>query len=380
VFKIFISVLLLTISPCVFANDAPWGGGPGRFAVGFGDAGTATSTTINTNFVKDTSGQFIGVHFSSPVSQTSGSLTWYVYCTAQTGTTDLTAAKIYPGPTGTEDDDRPAVGASELATSGTVDASGCGTAQWLTYSFTGVTLTQGNHYWLGVYNTEADPVNNTVSIMTRGLDDGFLTNATFTTWGVMTTSDGFATDSVNSATQLSPTVLKFNNGSVFGMPYVAAGAAHANNTNMRGMRVYFTEDVKVGCVDMQATDTSFNFNTFEIYDGANSIKSITWDRYSEANSGELCFSSVTLTGGVDYDFVVTFSAADNAGTTHTMGNNPPADVQVIGQNWTYVDGATAGSLTEATTTAWFGTIILDDNPAISSSSGTNANQSVAVGY
>lgn len=372
---IIILILILGFSQSAHASALPWGYMQGSFGVGIQDTGTADSLTLNENFVNTSSGDFVGVKFMSPVNQSSANLTFYVYCTGQTGTTNETAAILLAGPSSPMDDDRPTTGAAS-STSATVDASGCGSSMWLQYDFTNVTLEASKVYYLGVINTEADPVTNSFSVQYRGTLDGpALGGGNYTGfWGSGNTANGFTTDAANANIPFSG-VVKFNDGSMLGNPFVSA-LAHANNTNYRGYRVNMSEDWKASCatfVGISSVTLSYN-----IYQGSTLIYTATPDLDTRLNIGGTCFPTINFTGGLDYDFLFRPSAGSTLGNSNTMGNSPPADIQMMNPNFTYVDGATPGSLTETTTSVIVGSIVLDDNPAIVTPPGGGSNSGTFI--
>jgi hypothetical protein len=77
------------------------------------------------------------------------------------------------------------------------------------------------------------------------------------------------------------------------------------------------------------------------------------------------FAPLLLSKGVAYDILHKAGANDTFGTTFTMGNSPPAEVQLTRSVMTYVDGSALGSLTEASTTIYFMNLEIGSNPAIS---------------
>ena len=359
--SLFLAVLLLGPTTAF----AQWGNLPFLFRVGVTDTGSATSFTLDSNFVCCVTNSGDGyVIFFPGRAQTSGTFKIYAQCTSSTGTPDLSSAAIYATATGANDPDRADAGSSALYTSSNTDASACGTSKWLTYSFTGVTFTPGAFYVGVVKNDEAVPTSDYFAIQTRGALDGsdLVLPATLRS---ATTTDGFTTDpTIVSA--MAPVVLKYDDGSVLGNPFVATSTP-ASNTNFRGMRVNFSEDVSV--LGFWYNISSTAINAVKIYQGSTEVASVTTDPFAEQRASAVYFPPTTLTGGLDYDFVVEFATASTAGIVYTMGTSPPADVAAINPNWSYVNGATAGSFTETTDAIFFGAIMLADNPAITGGSG-----------
>lgn len=355
--------IILLIPTSVFGfGSTRFGRMPFLIGIGVLDVGTATSFTIDSAFVFGTSGDSWGATFPGK-SQSSASLTVYVYCTAVTGTPNSSTAYIYASASGANDTDRPDAGSSPIATSGVVDASGCGTAGWLTYTFSSVSLSDSNYYWFVLTNTTGTPASNNFSVQSRGSIDS--TNFSVNSLRSTTNADGWTTDGTLIAGS-APIVIKFSDGSIIGMPYVST-TAHANNTNFRGARVNFDESVNIGGF-LHNVITS-TMNSFKIYQGSTEVYSFTTDPYSEAEANIVLFPSTTLTKGVDYDFVLGFASGSTAGPAYCMGNSAPADVLAVNTNFTYVEGATAGSFTESADCVWFGELMINNNPEISTGGG-----------
>lgn len=368
--KILASALMLFFASYqpVLAIDGPWGMAYGSFLLGVQDLGSAASTVLDVAFVHDSAGDLAGIKFSSPVNQTAGDMTLYVYCTADTGSPTNSEAIILAGPDGADDDDQPDAGAAALATSANVDATGCDTPEWLTYTFTdSVTLVAGNTYFLGVINTTATPASNNFSVQHRGALDGFIGNTTNLQWmSALVTADGFTTDPTVS---LGPAmVVKFDNGDLWGNPFVTA-TAHASNSNWRGTRFVVNEDIVISCASWGVITSVVA--DYRIYQGSTQILSITADRHSENNTSAACFPPITLTGGLPYDFVMNTTGASTAGQIYGMGTTPPADVLSIAPNMVTVDGATPGSFSEVANTVMLDFMMLDDNPAQAAGGGNS---------
>lgn len=356
---------LLLATNSVQAITAPWGRAQGSFMVGVQDDGSVTGITLDTAFVNGTSGDFMGFRFNAPVTQTNAAMTVYVYCnTTGAGTPDSATALFYASASGVMDDDRPTTGAAS-STSAVVDMTGCLTsARWQTFEFTDVTTVAGLAYFGGITNTHATPASNNFSIVYRGSLDSFLgSGSNVRLWAAANTTDGFATDPANTNIPTS-VVIKFADGTIIGNPFVAT-AAITSNTNYRGMRISLSEDVTTSCMGGIVLTTLLD-SSYEIYQGSTQIVTVSPDKFTVNNSGFVCFPTITLTGGLDYDLVYKPNSATGIDTQYTMGNGPyPADLASVLPNISYVNGATPGSFTETATTTVTRYLLLDDNPAIS---------------
>lgn len=341
----------------------------------WGNYGTSTVATlaINAAFVYETSGTAFIIKFNAPASQTNASLTFYVYCTAVTGVPDLTAMDVFASAGAGEDPQRPDAGAAAIATSSTTDASGCGTAKWLTYTVASVSLTAGNYYFLAVKNTEADPVNNNFTVTTRGIGRAQNANGSGFLFLSGTTTNGITTDPTitGGGNALQPHgVIKLGGGAIIGYPFVAS-AASTSNTNYRGTRFNFDEDVVVSGVISDSSVTTTIATTVEVYNGVTQLATVTQDVAAKGvGLGAYFTTPITFPGGVDIDVVFKPATASTTGTYFTIGTSPPADVTTsAGTAASYVNGATPGSFTETDSQIIPITLIIDTNPAIAGGSG-----------
>jgi hypothetical protein len=359
-------------------------GSMGSMMVGITDTGTVTQTAVSTAFNFGVAGStMVGVHFIAERDQTLGSLTMYVYCTAVTGTPSNSIAVLYDTAAQFANDvNRP--NSTATATSTNTDMSGCASQQWVTYSFTNVTLISGQSYFIGITNTTATPASNNFSITTRGAIDSALGCASTAPlcerrFETFTTTDGFTTDPTVTSVGYASFILKYNDGTLVGNPFVVAAQTPANNANMRGFRVTFDEDVNVIGLGLTGLNGDADAKAYAIYNGAVQVASSSLDRYAYSLSSATMFSSaVTLSGGVTYDFVME-GIGGNIATTggiYAIGNNPPADVVAVNDKFTYVTGASAGSLTSTTTAIWAGWVLLDTNPAITGGGGGGGSPAV----
>ena len=346
-------------------------------------AGAATdSANIDTAFVFETSGDAFFVRFNSPVSQSSGTLTIYLYI--PTGAANVTGTPTYQmhvrnAYSGSGDADRPATGGSSISSSpSTLTLGDADEGTWVSMSCT-VSLTLGHGYYVLVTNTHCTPASNYAVFRYRGAFEGFSAHASIHMNGGFTT-DGFATDpTVLTAAGAMPTVvLKFDDGSLIGNPYVVSDGSHANNSNDRGNRFTTTEDVVVSGMSRPPATSAFQAATIYTAGGA-SVVSAAGDAHAEAGSnGMYRFAPTTLTGGTAYDCVIDFASNSASGTIYSMGQaegSVPADVKSC-RPWSiaYVDGATPGSYTVDTSKLLLNVCVLvDDAPAIAGGSGGNAN-------
>lgn len=345
-----------------------------RFGVGE-DVGSQTATpNLSSAFVFETSGAVWMARFVAPVGQSSATLTLYVYVVSVTGTPDfqMEVRKAYQG---SGDIDRPETAGSNLASSpSTLSLSSADNGTWKSLSCT-VSLTQGNGYFLVVKNTHGTPASNHATIAYRGALDAMMAMPSSLSYGIATghSADGFATDpTLNVGSGNGSAVLKFSDGNLLGFPYVAAGSAHANNTNSRGNRVQFAGDVVVsGLAWFGALNTAMSGMGIYETDGTEIVLA-AGDIATENRGGVYRFAPVTLTGGVSYDLVCKFASNSTAGTLYTMGQaegSLPADVLAcrpasIG----YVDG-TVGSMTLDTSQIMALALIIDSIPAAAGGGG-----------
>lgn len=359
-----ILLLILLLLP-ITSYGASFRSAPALFSAGIRDQGTLTSFTIDTALnVAGKSGKTTGIVFNPDRTQTSGNLNWYVYCTASTGSPTNSEAYIYMSATtttGGNDAQRPATTTGLLYTSSNTDMTGCGTGLWKKYSFTGASLTPGQSYFMMIKNTTATPASNSFAVLVRGAWDSYA----FDRGGLYSysTSDGFTTDPSANSSIIAPMIIEYDNGDVVGNPFTAS-VAHAANTNSRGVRVSFSEDVYLnGIYPFQSASTVLE--DISIYDGSTQIASTTADIWNRNTGVLFMFEPVLLTGGVEYDIVTRLSSNSTTFARYTMGNSPiPSAVESVWTNFKYVDG-TAGSLTLYATSTGAMTLLISDNPAIS---------------
>jgi hypothetical protein len=156
-----------------------------------------------------------------------------------------------------------------------------------------------------------------------------------------------------------------------GMPYVAT-SAHANNSNDRGIRVQFSEDVVVSGIFVMSTSSGLSAATIYTTGGSTVVTS-AGDAGIEQRSMCYRFAPTTLTGGTAYDVVAELAANSTMGTYYTMGEleaDVPADVLACRiASMASVDGATPGSYTVDTSQITLMGLLIDDHPAIAGGGG-----------
>lgn len=380
--KILSLIICLSLLAPTMITASTYSGMPGYMVTGITDVGSVAGLALDSAYAARVSGDSAGLQFTSKRAQTAGDLTLYASCTAATGS-PLTSEAILYTTSGAADPQRPNL-LTGMATSTSVDVSGCGTQSWLTYTWTdSATLALSENYFIVITNTTASPNLNHFTIQTRGALDAptVLQNGNVKDFQSYQNTDGISTDPTLG--NIAPMVLKYDDGTVYGMPFVTAGAAHASNANERGCRASFLEDTTLlGFYANVSGDT--DLDSIDIYTGSTLVQSTTADVYNKTNNGIVMLNpAIVLDAGVIYDFIGTFSNNAVVGRTFTMGNSPPADVQAVNTQFTYVDGAAVGSLTEVTTTVFECLLFLDTMadaaaPAASSAGAVIINGSVVV--
>ena len=351
------------------------------------DSGTAAdSPAIDSAFVFETSGDCFCARLVAPVSQSAATITLYVYAVTTTGTPDF-QLEVRNGYSGSGDVDRPETGGADLASSpSTLSLSNADDGTWVSLTAT-VSLTVGLTYWLIVKNTHATPASNHTLFRYNGTIDAWGgTSVAGNTGGRSGLVAGYNTNASNfggaDATLsggVGSVVVKFNDGTLLGQPYVGTDSAHASNTNSRGNRFTMSHNMVIS--GMKGTITSaLSGGAVYAASGGATLASSAGDGGVEAGTvgGLYRFAPATAASGTAYDYVSTFASASTVGTILTMGEieaNVPADVLACRPfSAAYVDGATPGSFTADTSKILlsFGPLV-DDFPAASGGSGGNAN-------
>ena len=336
---------------------------------------TATAYDLDSVFTYESGGDAVYARFTSPVTQTLGDLT--VYAFVPTGgvlgtPTDIRCA-IYNGPGAVDDDDRPEFGGSPLATSGAVNCSSAA-GSWVAFTLSSVSLTQGECYYLVFDNRSASPAVNYCSIQYKPRWGGAPYSAGY--GGYMTghfssgyTANGFTSDPTISNTY-APFVVKFDDDSLIGDPYVDSTSVEGSGLDDRGNRYQFDESVIIS--GFGYTPTSPYYDTVGIYDTAGSLQvSSEYNKYSGNNGGCKCTPTI-LAKATAYDCVFIVGASLTGGIVYNMGEaSPPADVVacrpagLLG----YVKGSTPGSYSFDNTKMLAMSLVFDDFPAIAGGSG-----------
>ncbi|MDH5244847.1 MAG: hypothetical protein OEW98_00235 [Betaproteobacteria bacterium] len=335
--------------------------------VGSQDGGSVTSSpNIDSAFTFESSGDVYAIKFVSPVAQTSETLTVYAFVTAVTGTPSF-SLEVRKGYQGTGDSDRPETGGANLA-SGASTVSSPSATTWVTFTCT-VTLTLGDVFWILIKNTHATPASNHATFCTRGSLDSttqmLFVNAYIFQAGY--SLDGFTTDPTMNNNAMAPVVLKFGDGSLMGCPWVGS-TNHASNANNRGVRVQFSEDVVVSGLLTNIVNAAYSTG-LAIYQNGSTVLTEGGDYAIIANNNpQFRFAPTTLSGGVAYDVVLTFSNNATQGVFYHMGQaegSVPADVKACLPSYLIgsVDSATS-SFTPDTSQTMFVALLVDDNPAI----------------
>lgn len=341
--------------------------------LGFGGAPAATTSQLDSAFTYETDGDVAVIRFIAPVAQSNGTLDVYVPLNAAvTGNPSDVRCAIYASAGAAEDPDRPDAGGSALATSGAVNLTGFAANTWATFALTGVSLTQGATYYLLIDNRTATPASNYPVFRLTGV----LNLATWQTtagrfWMVVGTSANGITTDPTYVSNPCVAVIAFGDGTtIMGFPAVLA-SAHASNTNDRGCRVQFSEDVVISGVLLNSTLTSCNGLKIYAATGGSALVSVTPD-VAQLQNPAFRFDPLTLTGGVSYDIVFAFSGNSTSVTKYTTGAGTiPDDVAACFPAWYLgaVDGTTPGSYALDATAFVPMALLLDNNPAIAGGSG-----------
>ena len=349
-----------------------YGNVPGFARFGGWDTGTFTAFNLNEVWNPTTDGDAVGIRMMSPVSQTSGAVTVYMWCDS-IGTTEWeSTAYIYP--LHASIDERP----DTTSPAGTSSESSGDTSDentWISYAFTNVTLTAGATYFVVATNSHATPSTDSIDIASRGYCDNFSAQG-HKIWKSITTDNGFSTNPA-TASVLGPVVMKFDDGTIVGNPYIKAGTeATLLNGHVRGNRWTFTEDVKISGFSGSGGATALTH--FVIYQGASQLLSVALDANASLNNdSSVLFEPYTLTGGTAYDIGLLATGGTGAGLMFGMGEteaNTPADVKACRPSCLGGSSEGApGSMVVDTSEFYVCELFLDDNPAIAGGGGGNSN-------
>jgi hypothetical protein len=312
--------------------------------LGNGGSLSTTNTDLNAAFVFNTSGTAIGIRFTSPVTQTNGSLKIGLYMGAKTGTPTDIQLDIYPGPSGADDPQRPGT-SGVLGTVTGVDLSGIAAPSWVYFTVASVSLTQGATYWAVFSNNTGTQASNFPSFRNRAING--LDGSRISMWQ---TTTGFTTDPTRQGSALTecPCMFKFADGTLMGQPYVLT-TANASNTADRGVGFKFSQPIKIAGI--QAVTPPSGATHLIVYDGATAIADLTLDLSQRNNAATqiLLFKDgpITFHPGKRYDVMWTGIGASTT-TFARVNTGVGADTDTLDltfQNQWHVTGTVPGSYT-----------------------------------
>jgi len=342
-----------------------WSRVPGVWNVAISNVGTLTTFDLDSAFVHGTSGDAWLCRFISPVSQTDAALNLYVWVNAVTGSPTDVRLGVYRGAQAGQDPQRPetAGGSSPLAESAATDLSAMA-GHWATFTIASVSLTRGFTYFLILDNRTTTPASHFPAIAVRGK------------WNGASGAEGCGFEMVGSSTNgittdptllvyPGPAVIAFGDGTLLGNPYVG-DVTHASNANDRGIRYRFAEDVLVSGFALNGVSAAAATAELNATVGGANVATQALD-LSAANGVAMAsrWTPTTLTAGISYDAVMTFSGNTSSGGIINMGEAaPPTDVQACRPQGAlgYVDGATPGSYTFDPLSLMLGVLVVDDVP------------------
>jgi hypothetical protein len=162
------------------------------------------------------------------------------------------------------------------------------------------------------------------------------------------TANGFTSDPTVPVGQ-TPMVLKFDDGSLMGNPYVADGSV-VSGVNYRGNRVIPIADMTVSGIRFSGTAGALfgPSSDIGIYQNGVSVTNANIDRAVATENLAHRFDPILLAAGVAYDVVLRPDVGNSTGLVYNMGGGTiPADVKDCKfEGTTLVSGAAVGSLTE----------------------------------
>lgn len=317
-----------------------------------GDDGVLTGFLINSAFVFETSGDTAGMMFSSPIAQTSGTIDFYAYVTADSGTDSDFNVQIRNGAHVSGDTDRPESGGSALGSQGSdINLNGTADSWQKIGALTGVTLIMGESYFALVENKSASPATDNATIATRPALDGRPYLAPSTTINrALQNADGWTSDGTQQSQSMAPMVIVFDDGTVMGYNVVEDGTS-VTGTNYRGMRINPVADMVVSGIKFN--DASGNYfggsSDIGIYQAGSEFGSSAGaiPRIVAIENMPYRFAPVTLSAGTDYDIIFRPNASRTTATYSIGQGTIPADVKSCNFfQTTMVSGATPGTLTE----------------------------------
>lgn len=332
-----------------------------------GVAGTG-GIDLTAAYVHQTSGSAAVFGFFAAEAQSSAALTVSLWVSAATGSPTSIVGTIYA--TSTSQSLR-ASGAA-LGTSAAVDCTGAG-GTWKTFTFSSVTLTQGEHYWLVIDNQTATPASHHCTIITKSCYGENLTNTQWLLAGWDTAGWTGDLPNLNTAA-FAPIVIKQASGLIYGNPYVSRDA-QANNSNDRGTRFRFNE--KRTFTGVNILDSAASYSGVKVYPAgsASAVAQGTITNFVKnrgSTGGQILFDATWQADkNTDYDVVITMSASSTLPNRLYMGEaSPPADVQACattigGTKWGLVTGVAASYTYDPLRIFCIG-LVEDDNPGVSS--------------
>ena len=346
------------------------------------DRGGLTGFQIDSAFIFETSGDYVGTRFVSPVSQTSGTLSVYAYVTADNGqaNTDFNV-QVRNGPTASGDSDRPEAGGSTIGTMGTaIDLNGVG-AGWATFSdITALTLAVNSVYYAIVENKAVTPGTEHATICRRGAMDGNYGSSGFAhvLCRLVYNTNGFAADP--NLGFISPVIVEFDgghaSGEVIGNPYIDT-VSLTSSTNYRGNQLKFDTDVIVSGVWFEDAGSAYASGTVGIYDTSGNELGLSETSINYVQRNEkvaVRFTPFTISAGTVVNVVAKPGSSDPGAAIYTMGSGTiPAAVKACGvPNAGFVNASTTAGLTATLNTEQLSPLglIVDNFPTVAGGGGS----------
>ena len=339
------------------------------------DSGNYTATTNNSAYVEGVSGDAHVFGFTSPISQTTSSLSVYIFYNSKGGSPTSTRMDIIADDGA--DPQRP--DEADSIANDTIDVDAVSTQTWVTFSFASVTLVAGAWYWILIQNTTGTPATNFASFGRRCSLDAPPGGRQRHLTGVRSgnTITGLTSDPIN-VDNFAPCVIAFNDGTIIGCPWVrnTTPSGFVQSTDgVRGFRLQFTNPLPIlyGFA-MQGSDNSYE--NAKIHNGSVEVAispgTGVWNRkYQPTSILTAAFDpGVNLLPGVDYDFVCDFMGNGAAAGWLYMGqSSPPADVKAAGKIfgnqpravWGTASELASGTLDSSDVHFWEASLWFDEN-------------------
>ena len=308
-------------------------------SIGPNSVGTSPKEFIlNSALVKGTSGDCVCVHFSPREDQSNGTLDLHFWCNAQSGTPNLrvsllaTSSSVYGPDTAATYD----VLDGQTATPGSDQAAA--TAEWLSFSFTGVYLTANKSYWALLHNVDATPATNTATIYPYSMSQQGASGGAGRRCSAETSingATGLTGQGISSAysSRAFCGVVKFNNGAIHGSPMVGAYSP-TSGTEHIGAR--FTPDRDYILLSWQQSEavTATNLDGYLVCQGTTIIQQSSGSDATDKDETSAAMPLTLLKAGLPYDFFYTWAAAHPWGLPKAYRRNDgvasiPADVSAI---------------------------------------------------